>query len=357
MRLRCTKTGWALLLTSLFVAAAGSADVVVLGTLKDATLYSDDDTSANGAGSRIFSGNTDAGAQRRALLEFDVAGNVPAGATINSVTLQLFVNRSQIAGTRTVELRRLLTSWSEGPSDPSGQEGGGESAQLGDVTWRYTNYDPGNEPGSPQWTSLGGDFSATQSAQTTVAAEGTTPTWSSAQMEADVQSWLDAPAGNFGWLLKDTSNSGTGTAKRYGSRENNKVEQRPQLTIDFTTMQVTGACCDAGGSGACGVVISGTCTGTYQGDGTGCTPNPCLTGCCLPNAQAQCIEVTEASCTSQGGTVQGAACSAVECPVVLTPFVDALPLPAVAQPVTGTAGARLRTTFACARRSSSSTRS
>jgi len=324
-------------LALLLCAGPAGADLITIGASKDATLLSEDDTKANGFGAHLFAGNTDNGDQRRAVLEFDVAGNVPAGATINSVTLQLYVNRSQKAGNRTVELRRVLTPWSEGPSDPSGQEGGGDSAELGDVTWRYTDYDPNDEPGSPQWTTLGGDYSATLT-QTTVGGEDTTPSWSSAQMAADVTSWLDTPSGNFGWLLKDVSDGGTGTAKRYGSRQNNKSAERPQLTIDFSTAQITGACCDGSAGGTCGVVVSGTCTGSYQGDGSVCTPNPCPTGCCLPNAQAQCVEVTEASCDAQSGTVQGAACSAVTCPVVLTPFLDALPLPAVAQPVSGSSG-------------------
>jgi spore coat protein A len=321
-------------------AAAALADQVVIGASKDATLYSEGDTTANGSGAYIFSGNTnDDGFVRRAVLTFDIAGAVPAGATIDSVTLQLFMGRSQVAGDRTVELHRVLTDWSEGPSDPSGQEGGGDSAELGDTTWRYTDYDPGDEPGSPQWTTLGGDFAATVSASTLVA--GTAfYTWSGAQMAADVQAWLDTPSSNFGWLLKDSQNGGTGTAKRYDSRTNKDADERPELTINFTIQETTGACCDASGNGSCGIVTGGVagCSGSYQGDDSVCTPNPCPTGCCLPNAQAQCISATVDSCTAQGGTSQGNACASVECPVVLTPFVDPLPLPADATPVTGTPG-------------------
>ena len=326
------------LLCLLLGAGPTRADLVTIGAAADATILSEDEKKANGAGSHFFTGNTVGGDQRRALIAFDIAASVPAGATINSASLQLYVTRSQLAGDRTVELRAVTTAWSEGPTDPSGQEGGGDSAQLGDVTWLYTDYDPDDEPGSPQWTTLGGDFVATPSDQTTVGAADTTPVWSSAQMAADVQGWLDGPATNFGWIVKDVSSGGAQTAKRYGSRENNKAVERPQLTIDFTPIQVTGACCDAAGSGSCGVVVSGTCSGVYQGDGSVCTPNPCPTGCCLPNVLAQCIEVDAASCAAQGGTVQGASCAAVSCPVLPTPYVDALPLPAVAQPVAGSPG-------------------
>ena len=64
----------------------------------------------------------------------------------------------------------------------------------------------------------GGDFSGTASASQSVGAIGQY-TWSSAQMVADVQSWLDTPASNFGWLvLGDESTSTDGEAVRH-SRE------------------------------------------------------------------------------------------------------------------------------------------
>lgn len=104
----------------------------------------------------------------------------------------------------------------------------------------------------------------------------------------------------------------------------------------------TGACCLAGGT--CSVLTAANCQaqgGTYQGNGTTCTPNPCagITGaCCLNNGT--CVEVTSADCALQGGTYQGdnTMCSMVSCPIVLTPYLDALPLPGVAQPTSGVPG-------------------
>jgi hypothetical protein len=49
---------------------------------------------SSGACDNLFAGNTNDDFARRALIEFDVAGNVPAGSTINSVTLTVVVNRS-----------------------------------------------------------------------------------------------------------------------------------------------------------------------------------------------------------------------------------------------------------------------
>jgi hypothetical protein len=111
------------------VGGTARGDLVDLDAAQDATLISEDVRKANGSGAYIFAGNTDKGDQRRALLQFDIAGNIPAGATINSVSLQLSVNRSQVAGDRPVRLRRILTGWSEGPSDPGGAEGGGRPSR------------------------------------------------------------------------------------------------------------------------------------------------------------------------------------------------------------------------------------
>ena len=78
------------------------------------------------------------------------------------------------------------------------------------------------------WTNEGGDFSATVSASQSVGPIGQY-TWSSAQMVADVQSWLDDPGSNFDWLvLGDESTSAT--SKRFDTRES---ASPPVLTIQY----------------------------------------------------------------------------------------------------------------------------
>ena len=116
--------GVALLLALPLLSGAATADVVVIVAEKDAALYSEDGKKANGDGEYFFAGNTDGGDQRRSVIAFDIAGNVPAGASIDSVSLQLYMSRSQIAGTRTVELHRVLTDWERGAHEP-GRRGGG----------------------------------------------------------------------------------------------------------------------------------------------------------------------------------------------------------------------------------------
>src|SRR4030067_3482017 len=51
-----------------------------------------------------------------------------------------------------------------------------------------------------------------------------------AGLVADVQSWVDTPASNFGWLMKDDETTTT-TARKYYSREGFTP---PKLKIDYT---------------------------------------------------------------------------------------------------------------------------
>ena len=162
------------------------------------------------------------GELRRGVLAFDIAGNIPAGSTILGVTLSLNMSRTADNTARTIELHKLLADWGEGTSVAPGEEGDGAPATTNDATWRHRFFD------TIFWTTEGGDFSATVSASQSVGAVGMYM-WSSSQMVADVQSWLDDPATNFGWLvLGDESVSAT--AKRFDTRES---ASPPVLTIQF----------------------------------------------------------------------------------------------------------------------------
>jgi hypothetical protein len=103
-----------------------------------------------------------------------------------------------------------------------GEEGDGAPATINDATWRHRFFD------TIFWTTEGGDFSATVSGSQSVGAVGMY-TWSSSQMRADVQSWLDDPANNFGWLVLGDE-SAISTAKRFDTRES---ANPPVLTIIY----------------------------------------------------------------------------------------------------------------------------
>lgn len=198
-----------------------------IGASKDNTLYEDPNGSlSNGAGDHLFAGNTGGGLIRRGLLKFDIDGQVPAGATIDSVRLTLYMSRT-ISGNQQVELRRVLSDWGEGTSHAPGEEGGGAPATSGDATWIHTFYD------TQFWTNAGGDFSAIASASRMVG-DATFYTWGSTpEMVADVQDWLDNPANNFGWAII-CNEAASSTAKRFDSRENPNSNRRPLLTVYYS---------------------------------------------------------------------------------------------------------------------------
>ncbi len=216
----------------IFLAIAASTtialgDLASLGAEKDNTLYFDaDGLLSNGAGDYLFAGSTSGFGPRRGLLAFDVAAGIPAGATINSVSLTLHVSRAQF-NTSTVTLHPVLADWGEGASDAGEPGGAGTTAEPGDATWRHTFYN------TSFWTNPGGDFSAAASGSTSITDVGFY-TWSSTPaMVADVQAWLDNPANNFGWLLLGDE-IGFQTAKRFDSRGNIDTGLRPVLSISYT---------------------------------------------------------------------------------------------------------------------------
>ena len=214
-------------------AAVAGAEVVVLLPQKDNTLY--DDTGgggggqlSNGQGSAFFSGLSGSGAARRGLLAFDVAGSLPPGSTINSVSLTLHMDMT-IAGAVTVSLHSALADWGEGSSsaDGMGGGGGGAPAEAGDATWLHTFF-----PGQ-LWASAGGDIAAVPSAAAMVDGPGPYSWGPTTEIVAEVQGWLDSPGSNFGWVILGDESASPPTSKRFVSGQGADPALRPQLTVDF----------------------------------------------------------------------------------------------------------------------------
>lgn len=204
------------------------AQSVTITPSQDNTLYENASGSlSNGAGQYLFAGRTaqSSGSIRRAVLQFDVAGSVPAGATITGATLTLNMNRS-ISGAENISIHPLTTAWGEGASDAPGQEGSGAASTTNDATWIHAFFSTTN------WTTAGGDFNPTASATTSVAGNGFY-SWASAIVTSDVQGWVTNPATNFGWIMIGNESSST-TAKRFASKEFATAANRPQLTINYT---------------------------------------------------------------------------------------------------------------------------
>lgn len=215
---------------ALALATTVHAQSVTIEPSKDNTLFQTNDGSvfSNGAGVYCFVGRTQQGEARRALLQFDVASAVPAGATITGVQLQMRMNKT-IADIVPITMHRVTASWGEGSSDAGAPGGGGTVASNEDATWFFRFTFP-----EVPWTTPGGDFVSTPSASTLVGSIGFYTWASTPELVADVQGWLDAPATNFGWLLKGVETGELPTAKRFLTRETTNVANRPKLTITYT---------------------------------------------------------------------------------------------------------------------------
>lgn len=217
-----------ILMAVLAAATLPAQGVIHLLPSKDNTLFqSTSGTLSEGAGTGIFCGVTSQGKKRRALTAFDVAGNLPAGATVLSASLVLTMEQTS-NGPLDIDLRRVSADWGEGTSVASGGSGGGGAggpATPGSVTWIHRFYP------SIMWTTAGGDFSATVSATVSVWQYGPYA-WSGAQVTADVQDMLDNPATNFGWVLKSPE-AISGWAKKFASRETLDPTAVPRLEITY----------------------------------------------------------------------------------------------------------------------------
>ncbi len=325
-----------------------SAATVTLNPIKDNTLYEPiaQDSFADrsdGAGPTMFTGkvkdaDADPGAGtrvavRRAVLEFDITGSIPAGATIDSVQLTLYCDKAAQNVNFNVNLHRALSEWGEGTSNTgNSQQGRGEPPTTNDATWRHTFYS------TQFWTTQGGDYSLTASATKAVGGTGAYTWGSTSGMVGDVQTWLNSSSQNHGWIVIGTETQ-IQTAKRFATRENATVNNRPKLVVNYTPLTTQGACCNGS---TCTLTAPGACiAGVYQGNGTTCSPNPCvvLTGACCANS-GSCTTVTQSSCESSGGSYRGdsTTCATTDCPIVLTPYLDPLPIPPVATPVSGVPG-------------------
>jgi hypothetical protein len=213
-------------------SACWAGMVTIIPTMSN-TIYADNTSNSNalgGTGStvglRMDTGAVANGAVRRALLEFNIAGAVPSGATITSASLQLTVSISGPAAAN-VQLQTLQSSWGQGTSGSN--LGQGAPATTGDATWKYNFFN------TSTWNNPGGDFSSTVSGSVAV---GTTVdasyTVSTAQMAADVQNWLNSPGSNDGWILLNNESTPGSIRGFYTEDWTGNAAYLPELTINYT---------------------------------------------------------------------------------------------------------------------------
>jgi hypothetical protein len=193
---------------------------------KDSTLITQSEGNlANGRG-YLISGrtrdNVGPGVER-ALLAFDIAGQVPSGALITGVELELHVIQAgRSSDMDEYTLHKVQQDWGEGESEAF--NGIGNIADTGDSTWIHTFYD------TVLWNTPGGDFDPMPSATQIISGAGPVAWNSTAALIADVQAWLDDPTGNFGWILRGNEDV-PASARSFESSESSAGF--PVLTVTF----------------------------------------------------------------------------------------------------------------------------
>ncbi|MBI4324806.1 MAG: DNRLRE domain-containing protein [Chloroflexi bacterium] len=210
--------------------------MILLTPAADTTLIQT--TPDNNLGGQPFfnAGTTQNLTKNRGLFRFDLAGQIPARSRIKRVTVLLAVTRQPSDGfaPSAFGLHRVLQSWGEGDktqADPR-SPGLGVAATTNEATWNNRFALTANT-----WTLPGGmaeaDYAAAPSAMQVIYDMGNSPYLfgPTPQLQADVQSWLDDPQANFGWMLISQAESEPFTARRFGSRED--VDNAPLLEVEF----------------------------------------------------------------------------------------------------------------------------
>ncbi|MEI6488356.1 MAG: T9SS type A sorting domain-containing protein [Bacteroidota bacterium] len=302
-----------------FINLINSQTTITLNPFQDNTLYeSVAGNISNGAGDHLFSGTTNSGLKRRALLLFDLS-SIPSGATISDVSLTLTADQTT-AGARAMSLYSMSSFWGEGTSVATGAGGNGAVATTDDATWQYSFYPVTN------WTTPGGDFDATAIATTSVNGNGTY-VWTSSDMKTYVQNFVNGTGFNLGWILIGDESS-TQTAKRFGSRENTDPLKVPSLSItysapcvnpDLPTLNVSAPAICLGSTATItvtGNLNSATLWHLYA-DGCGITP--------LDSNAIGSFDVSPTSATTyyirgEGGCVSSGACENIS--IGITPNDD-----------------------------------
>jgi PEP-CTERM motif len=208
-----------LALVVVFSSAIASADTTAYITANhDASITFSNTGNSNGEGPAIFAGTNATQnpiTALRGLLEFDVVDGLPAGATITSASLSLYLGMyaGQGGGSNglgpvnvNIEIHKLLDDWGEGTTANQAAfsgTGNGAPANTGDATWLDRHF---STTSPTTWGTGGGlagtDYVTAASATTSVGtATETQYLWSGAGVLADVQDWYTTPSDNNGWIL------------------------------------------------------------------------------------------------------------------------------------------------------------
>ncbi len=296
-------------LTSLagaFLASPAAAQVSVTFTGdRDNTLYEDTqgDVSA-GASVNMIVGRTNgspsnpggpSGFKRRCLVHFNIS-SIPAGSTITSATLTLYLNQVSSngdPGNTTIGVHKLLADWGEGSSNGNGQGG---AATNNDATWVHRFYP------NQTWSAVGGQFTGAAS-DTTNHHHRRDPHLDLGDHGQRRPRLAEHPRHQLRLAPQGRRSQRADHAPLHHARGQHPFAAPPS-SPSSTRPPAAPAAIAARGS----VMTQAACTssgGIYQGNNTDCSPNPCPppTGACCTNNV--CSIASQATCEAGGGTYMG----------------------------------------------------
>lgn len=221
---RPLEAGLILMLAAFF----SNAETIRLRPVADTSMHELAPIFNMGGHTHAASGTTERQTKSRALFRFDLEGQIPPGATINSVSVVLTVTGTPSGGgaPSTFGLHRVLNEWVEG--DKTGNTG--SPAGAGETTWT-ARMNPTTLWGAPGGAAAA-DFVSDASASALVSSRGEYTFGPSAGLLGDVEFWKGSGDSNFGWILVSEAEDTRMTARRFGSRESGN--SAAALVIEFT---------------------------------------------------------------------------------------------------------------------------
>jgi len=205
-----------------------TAQTVAIAPTKDTTLYQASPTSSNGQGESFWSTAATASNALHGLMAFDVASNVPAGATILDARIELQV----LAASGATPAFRLFpvprnpsVAWVEGSANAAGDESAAPAAVSNAATWTHRQWLSTTPLGA--WTTAGGDMGPTSLRNLSVTQTGLIVI-QSANLLQHVQALHTDTTTWDGLLLFPLSG-----AMRFASDEHATAAFRPRLHVDY----------------------------------------------------------------------------------------------------------------------------
>jgi RHS repeat-associated protein len=145
----------------------------------------------------------DYGYDHRALLDFDVAGNIPKDAVVLNARMGLYASYNNTANSKNLGVYRMTRAWQEG------------------ATWN-------TKDGTNAWTTPGGEFDSSKVAETQV---GTSTGWKNWYVTKLVQDWVDGTSPDYGLMLKDSDPSPVDNEISFYASEDSWAGGHPCLEV------------------------------------------------------------------------------------------------------------------------------